>query len=86
MDTIYGYESGWGYTYNSSGNIIDSLDFGIDHLKKVLKNKAKIKKKRRVRFPKQQQKQMKSQTPIIKDNQLPQLAKNTIKPQSKIST
>ncbi|MDA8556685.1 hypothetical protein N9K77_00440 [bacterium] len=31
MDTIYGYESGWGYTYNSSGNKIDSLDFGIDH-------------------------------------------------------
>ena len=31
VDTIYGYESGWGYTYNSSGNKIDSLDFGIDH-------------------------------------------------------
>jgi hypothetical protein len=31
VDTIFGYESGWGYTYNSSGNKTDSLDFGIDH-------------------------------------------------------
>ena len=31
VDTIYGYESGWGYTYNSSGNKTDSLDFGIYH-------------------------------------------------------
>jgi len=31
VDTIYGYESGWGYTFNPLGNKIDSLDFGIDH-------------------------------------------------------
>jgi hypothetical protein len=29
MDTIYGYESGWGYTYDHFGRIIDSLDFGV---------------------------------------------------------
>ena len=31
VDTIYGYESGWGYTFDPSGNKIDSLDFGTDH-------------------------------------------------------
>ena len=27
-DTIYGFESGWGYEYNSQGMLIDSTDFG----------------------------------------------------------
>ena len=31
VDTLYGYESGWGFTYNSVGTKIDSIDFGIDH-------------------------------------------------------
>jgi hypothetical protein len=31
VDTIYGHESGWGYTFSPGGNKIDSLDFGIDH-------------------------------------------------------
>ena len=30
LDTIYGFESGWGYVYNSEGMIIDSNDFGSD--------------------------------------------------------
>ena len=28
LDTIYGYESGWGYEYNSLGMVVDSTDFG----------------------------------------------------------
>ena len=31
VDTIYGYESGWGYTFNPSGSKIDSVDFGVDN-------------------------------------------------------
>ena len=31
IDTLYAYESGWGFTYNSIGTKIDSIDFGIDH-------------------------------------------------------
>ena len=31
VDTLYGYESGWGFTYNSVRTKIDSIDFGIDH-------------------------------------------------------
>jgi len=31
IDTLYAYESGWGFTYNSVGTKIDSIDFGIDH-------------------------------------------------------
>ncbi len=31
IDTIFGFESGLGYTYNHLGNIIDSIDFGIDN-------------------------------------------------------
>ena len=30
IDTIYGFESGWGYTYNHLGLKIDSLDFGVN--------------------------------------------------------
>ena len=33
IDTTYGYESGWGFTYNSFGTIIDSIDFGVDQQK-----------------------------------------------------
>ena len=32
VDTIYGYESGWGYTYNYLGDPIDSINFGIDNI------------------------------------------------------
>ena len=31
VDTIYGYESGWGYTFGFSGAKLDSIDFGIDN-------------------------------------------------------
>mgnify|MGYP001329102341 FL=1 len=31
IDTIYGYESGWGFTYSPSGIKVDSIDFGIDN-------------------------------------------------------
>jgi hypothetical protein len=31
VDTIIGYESGWGFTFNHIGTAIDSIDFGIDN-------------------------------------------------------
>ena len=32
IDTLYGYESGWGFTFNENGIKIDSVNFGIDNL------------------------------------------------------
>ena len=32
IDTTFGYESGYGYTYNPSGQIIDSTDFSFDQI------------------------------------------------------
>lgn len=32
IDTLYVYESGWGYTFNSNHIPIDSINFGIDHV------------------------------------------------------
>jgi len=31
VDTIYAYESGWGFTYDLAGEKVDSLNFGIDN-------------------------------------------------------
>ena len=31
IDTIYAYESGWGFTFNENGSKIDSINFGIDN-------------------------------------------------------
>ena len=31
VDTIFGYESGWGYTYDHLGNVVDSMNFYVDN-------------------------------------------------------
>ena len=31
IDTIYGYEYGWGYTFNPLGEVVDSINFSFDN-------------------------------------------------------
>ena len=32
LDTIFGYEHGWGYTFDPLGVVVDSMNFSFDNL------------------------------------------------------